>query len=441
MFSNKYIFRLIVPLIFEQLLAVSVGMVDTFMVSTVGQVAVSGVALVDNINRLIIQVMAAFATGGLVIASQYCGCKETERAKHTCAQLETLMMIFSLAATIFFCIFTNPMLSLIFGSIEQDVMDAACIYLFFTALSYPFLGMYNAGAAIFRSTGNSKISMQISILMNIINISLNAVFVYCCGLGVAGVALATLISRVAAGFIMSGFIFSKKNPMEVREIRKFIPKKSYVVRILKIGIPSGIENGMFQIGKIVVVGMVATLGTDAIAANSIAFQIIDFPNIPGTSIGLAMVTIIGQCVGAKDMDAAKFYTKKLMIMTYIGDWACKWLLFAFAPLLVNIFSLSPSASDTAVFVLRCFSIASLVGWPLSFALPNALRAAGDVNFSLGVSMISMWIFRIVCSYILVMVLGMGVLGVWIGMFVDWYARAVAYLVRYLSGRWKKHRMV
>lgn len=216
---------------------------------------------------------------------------------------------------------------------------------------------------------------------------------------------------------------------------------TFLKKSAKIGIPSGIENGMFQIGKIVVVGMVATLGTDAIAANSIAFQIIDFPNIPGTSIGLAMVTIIGQCVGAKDMCAAKFYTKKLMIMTYIGDWACKWLLFAFAPLFVNIFSLSPSASDTAVFVLRCFSIASLVGWPLSFALTNALRAAGDVNFSLGVSMISMWIFRIVCSYILVMVLGMGVLGVWIGMFVDWYARAVAYLARYLSGRWKKHRMV
>lgn len=441
MFSNKFICRLIVPLIFEQLLAVSVGMVDTFMVSIVGQVAVSGVALVDNINRLIIQIMAAFATGGVVIASQYFGCDDRVRARHTCAQLETIMMIFSVVAALIFCVFTSPILSLIFGSIEKDVMDCATTYLFITALSYPFLGMYNAGAAIFRSVGNSKISMNISLLMNAINIVLNAVFVFGAGIGVAGVALATLISRVVAGVVMTIFALSKKNPMAVHNLKKYIPKKAFVVRILKIGIPSGIENGMFQIGKIVVVSMVATLGTDAIAANSIAFQVIDFPNIPGTAIGLSMVTIVGQCLGAGSAEDAKVYTKKLMKLTYLSDWVCKLLLLVTAPYIVSLFSLSPSATETAVFVLRCFSIASLPVWPLSFALPNSLRAAGDVNYSLGVSMISMWVFRIICSYVMVMVLGWGVLGVWLGMFIDWYARGVAYLARYLSGKWKKHRVI
>lgn len=198
---------------------------------------------------------------------------------------------------------------------------------------------------------------------------------------------------------------------------------------------------MFQIGKIVVVSMVATLGTDAIAANSIAFQVIDFPNIPGTAIGLSMVTIIGQCLGAGSAEDAKVYTKKLMKLTYLSDWVCKLLLLVTAPYIVSLFSLSPSATEIAVFVLRCFSIASLPVWPLSFALPNSLRAAGDVNYSLGVSMISMWVFRIICSYVMVMVLGWGVLGVWLGMFIDWYARGVAYLARYLSGKWKKHRVI
>jgi putative MATE family efflux protein len=433
--DNKGLKKLIIPLIFEQLLAVSVGMVDTLMVSTVGEVAVSGVALVDNINRLVIQVMSAFAAGGVVISSQYYGSGNIERTKKTCAQLETVMLIFSALTALGCVLFSRALLGAVFGSVEKDVMDAANTYLIVTALSYPFLGAYNAGAAILRSFGNSKISMNISIIMNVINVILNAVFVFGFGWGVLGVGLATLAGRIAAGVIMKIVTLSSSNPLRITDIKDYIPIFSYIKRILKIGIPSGIENGMFQIGKLMVVSMVAALGTNAIAANAIAYQIIDFPNIPGVAIGLALVVIVGQDIGAGVKNAEVKDSKKLLKIAYVGDWICKGALFFTAPLLVSLFHLTGDAKTIAVTVLRCFAAASVMVWPLSFVLPNALRGAGDVKFTMIVSIASMWLCRIVVSYILIKYTNLGVLGVWIGMFADWYVRGIFYTARFISKKW------
>ena len=441
MIDNKRLKKLIIPLIFEQLLAVSVGMVDTLMVSTVGEVAVSGVALVDNINRLIIQVLAAFAAGGIVISSQYYGSGNISKTKRTCAQLEMLITVFSVVTAIFCIIFSRGILGTIFGSIEDEVMNAANTYLIVTALSYPFLGAYDAGAAILRSLGNSKISMNISIVMNIINVGLNALFVFVFKWGVFGVGLATLAGRVAAGVIMKGITVSSKNPLKITNIRYYIPVLSYIKKILKIGIPSGIENGMFQIGKLLVVSMVATLGTNAIAANAIAYQVIDFPNIPGTAVGLALVVIVGQSIGAGDNNLAVADSKKLLKIAYAGDWICKIALFITAPFIVSAFSLSEEAYTMAVTVLKCFSIASLPVWPLSFTLPNALRGAGDAKFTMLISIASMWLCRIVVSYILIKWIKIGVLGVWIGMFADWYVRGICYTCRFMSKRWLKKKAI
>ncbi len=261
MIDNNGLKKLIVPLILEQLLAVSVGMVDTIMVSTVGEVAVSGVALVDNINRLVIHVLSAFAAGGVVISSQYYGSGNMAKTRKSCAQLEMLMLIFSILTAVLCAVFSRSILGAVFGSVEADVMNAANIYLVVTALSYPFLGAYNAGAAILRSFGNSRISMNISIIMNIINVVLNALFVFVFKWGVMGVALATLAGRMAAGVIMKLVTVSAKNPLKVTEKSDYIPSVPYIKRILKIGIPSGIENSIFQIGKLMVISLVATLGT------------------------------------------------------------------------------------------------------------------------------------------------------------------------------------
>lgn len=440
-FDNKYLLKLVIPLIFEQLLAVSVGFVDTLMISTVGEHAISGVALVDNINRLVIQILAAFATGGVVVASQYIGRGSKEESKICTGQLISLMLFLTVFLAGIFIVFPNKLLGLMFGKVDRAVMDAAVTYLIITSISYPFLAVYNSGAAIFRSFGNSAVSMKISIMMNMANVAFNALFVFGMGLGVKGVGLATLFSRVIACFIMAGYLMSDKNELRVSNITHFIPNGMYISKILRIGVPSGIENGMFQIGKLMVVSMVATLGTSAIAANSIAYQIIDFPNLPASAIGIALITIVGQCIGAGDIDGAKYQIKKLMKYAYVSDWICKGILFIFAPVFVGWFSLSPEAASSAVAVLRAFFIAAIAIWPLCFTMPNALRSAGDVKYTMIVSILSMWICRIIASYILVFYLKFGLMGVWIGMFIDWYARGILYGLRYLSNKWIGHKVI
>ena len=437
LFSNKDLRKLIIPLMFEQLLAVSVGMVDTLMVSQAGEAAISGVALVDNINRLIIQVMAALATGGAVVCSQYIGKKEQEKAQKSGAQLETVLIIFAVAMMIISLTCTRPLLGTIFGHVEESVMESAILYFMVTSVSFPFLGLYNAGAAIFRSTGNSAISMKISILMNIINVTGNAIFVFVCKWAVFGVAFATLLSRIAAGFAMTALVCGKTNPIRIKRMSEFKPDGGIIRKILTIGIPSGIENGMFQIGKLSVTSMVSTFGTASIAANSVGYTIIDFANIPGSAMGLALITIVGQCIGAGDKQQAVSYTKKIIKLAYIGDWICNIVLFTFAGAISGIFNLSAEAHSIAILILRCFSVTSLFIWPLSFTLSNALRASGDVTFTMLVSIFSMWIFRVGSSYFFGIVMGLGVLGVWIGMFVDWAARSVMFVCRFKSGRWLK----
>ena len=439
-YSGKQLRALIFPLMFEQFLNVLVGIVDTLMVSKAGESAVSGVALTTNINLLIIQVMAALATGGAVVCSQYNGRKDKKDATFAAAQLETVLLIFSIAAAFICGAFGHLLLPLIFGKVEESVMHCAWIYMFVTAFSYPFLGIYNGGAAIFRSVGNSKVSMLFSILMNAINIVLNAIFV-AMGYGVLGVALATFISRMICGIGMTVLVTKPYNPLQIKQIKSLRPGKKMIARILRIGIPSGIENSMFQVGKLMVVSMITRFGTAAIAANSVSYSIIEFPNIPGMSMGLALITVVGNCLGAGEVRQAKKYTKKLISLAYAGDWVMNLLLFLFAPLVVSVFSLSAEATGMAVEVLRWFSSIAILIWPLSFTLPNALRAAGDVKYTMLTGIISMWLFRVLCSYILAVVCNLGILGVWFGMFIDWGVRSVCFVMRYFSGKWENKEVI
>lgn len=441
LYTNRQLSRLIIPLIFEQFLNTLVGVVDTLMVSQAGEAAVSGVALTTNINILIIQVMAALATGGAVVCSQYNGSKKISHAKHAAGQLETVLFAFALFAMAFCLIGGRHLLGFIFGKVENSVMSSACTYMYVTAISYPFLGIYNAGAAIFRSTGNSKISLKISLLMNVLNIGFNAWFVFGMHWDVFGVACATLISRIAAGLIMSLLVSRPSNPLQITTFKVLLPKKQMIMRILRIGIPSGVENSMFQIGKLAVVSMVAGFGTAAIAANTVSYSIIDFPNMPAASMGLALVTVVGNCIGAGEKEQVRYYVKKLLLVAYIGDWIMNLLLLISAPFLVSFFHLSAEASGMAVEVLRYFAVTSLFIWPLSFTLPNALRATGDAKYTMIAGITSMWLFRVLCSYFLAVVCSLGILGVWLGMFVDWGVRSMLFVTRFLSGKWEQKKVI
>ena len=440
-FTREELKRLIIPLVIEQILAISIGLFDTLMVSSCGEAAVSGVSLVDSINVLLIQILSALATGGAVVCSQYLGKKMPDRARVSASQLMLIMLISAGTVMILVLFAHRLLLRVIFGSIDANVMQSAQTYFVISALSYPALGVYNAGAALFRSIGNSRISMYTSLVMNIINIGGNAILIFGFGLGVLGAALATLTARVVSAVVMLVLLCRKDHPLCIKTSGSMRPRWEVIAKILQIGIPSGIENGMFQIGKLLVSSLTATFGTAAIAANAVANSVAGFANIPGVSIGLAMITVIGRCVGAGEKEQAKAYSRKLMRLSYAGMCITDMALLLFAKPVVSCFSLSDSAMQLTVQLLTTFAVCAMLIWPLSFVLPNVLRAAGDAKYTMEVSVFSMWVFRVASSYFFAGTLNLGVLGVWIGMYVDWVFRSLLFFIRYKRGAWLNKRVV
>ena len=439
LFSADALRRLIIPLVIEQFLAMTIGMADTIMVTSVGEHAVSGVSLVDNISTLLINVFSALATGGAVVAAQYLGSRDEENACSAAKQLFYAIGALS-AATMAVCLlFREPILRLVFGQLEDNVMEAAMTYFLLTAISYPLLAIYNAGAALFRAMGNSKVSMLASLLMNIVNIGLNAILIYGADIGVAGAGFGTLFSRLAGAVLMTWLICQHGHRIHIDHLLHFEFRGQLVKKILRIGVPNGLENGMFQIGKLLVLGLVTPLGTSATAANAIANSVAGVVNVPGNAISLSLITVVGQCMGAGDSKQAVRYTRKLMTIVYLAMGSLSVLLFFFATPVVGLFGLTPCAAVMAIQVLRWCAVFDLIFWPMSFSLPNALRASGDAKFTMIVSMCSMWIFRIGFSYLLVPQIGL--LGVWVAMFIDWIVRAVVFLIRFLSGRWKTKTVI
>lgn len=439
LFSADALRRLIIPLVVEQFLAMTIGMADTIMVTSVGEHAVSGVSLVDNISTLLINVFSALATGGAVVAAQYLGSRDEQNACSAAKQLFYAIGALS-AATMAVCLlFREPILRLVFGRLDDNVMEAAMTYFLLTAISYPLLAIYNAGAALFRAMGNSKVSMLASLLMNIVNIGLNAILIYGAGIGVAGAGFGTLFSRLAGAVLMTWLICQSGHRIHIDHLLHFEFRGQLVKKILRIGVPNGLENGMFQIGKLLVLGLVTPLGTSATAANAIANSVAGVVNVPGNAISLSLITVVGQCMGAGDSKQAVRYTRKLMIIVYLAMGSLSVLLFFCAAPVVGLFGLTPGAAVMAIQVLRWCAVFDLIFWPMSFTLPNALRASGDAKFTMIVSMCSMWIFRIGFSYLLVPQIGL--LGVWVAMFIDWIVRAVVFLIRFLSGRWKTKTVI
>lgn len=439
MFSNQALKRLIWPLVIEQLLAVTIGMADTVMVASCGEAAVSGVSLVDSINILLINVFSALATGGAIVASQYLGRDDLENANLAARQLLLSVGFLSALLAALALLGNVSVLNLIFGSAEADVMQNSYTYFFWSALSYPFLGVYNGGAALFRAMGNSKVSMRTSIIMNILNVCGNALLIFGFHLGVAGAAISTLFSRALGAVVMIWLLHSKPHQhdkIHLASLNIFRPDWSMIKKILNIGIPNGLENGMFQIGKILVQGLIATFGTAAIAANAAVNSIASLPQIPSAAVGLAMVTVIGQCVGAGEYEQVKRYTRRLTLLSYLCITVLSLAEMAAAYPLVGLFSLSAEATQMAVEVILWNGVFTIVIWPASFTLPNGLRAAGDVRFTMGISVLSMWIFRIGFSYLLAQGLQLGLMGVWFAMFIDWFVRSLLFLWRFASNRWR-----
>ena len=442
LFTRQALVALLLPLIAEQALSVTIGLADTLMVSSVGEAAVSGVSLVDSFNTLMIQVMSALATGGAVVTSQYIGHREPKNAKAAAAQILFVLASFSLVVAAVVVVGRHAILRGIFGSIDADVMRYAETYFLLSALSYPFIGLYNAGAALFRAQGNSKISMLSSLVMNVINIGGNAVLIYGFGMGVLGAALASLVSRAVSCLVVLWLLQRPACPLRVDGLRALAPDGGLIRRILRVGIPAGIENGMFQIGKLSVSSLTSTLGTAAIAANAVANTASTFLNIPANAVGMAALTVVGQCLGAGEKEQAVYYSRRLLLTAYCGAWVMNRSAFLFANrFAISLFSLSPEAQTMALQVMVWFNFVSLFFWPSSFTLPNILRAAGDARFTMAVSILSMWVFRVGFCYVMVLGFHGRLLSIWMGMFLDWVFRSLCFFVRFARGRWMEQSVI
>ncbi len=443
LFSNKQLLLLLLPLIAEQLLNSLMGMADSMMVSTVGEDALSAVSLVDSINNLIVQAFSALATGGVIICANFVGQKNYKKANEAASQLIGVALFISLGITILGIIFRIPLLHLIFGSVEEDVMQASFVYSLITILSYPAIALAGAGSAIYRAQGNTRLPMNIAIFANMTNIALNAVFIYVLKMGVAGAALATLISRV----IYAGVLLfrlrdnSGKQLLYVRDYHKIRPDKEKIKAILSMGIPNGIENGMFQFGKLAIQSSVALCGTTAIAAQAMTNIFENVNGVAGVGVGLGLMTVVGQCMGAGRIDEAKYYIKKLTGWAFIAVLLSCLFAYGISRPVTTLAGMSEESAALCVYMLGWVTIVKPLFWPFSFTPAYGLRAAGDVKFSMILSTCSMWLCRVSLATFLIRVVGMGPMGVWIGMFSDWGIRGIFFTIRFLSGKWANHKVV
>ncbi|NLM00937.1 MAG: MATE family efflux transporter [Treponema sp.] len=449
MFSKKDLWLLIWPLIIERFLAITVGIVDIIMVGTLGEAAVSGVSLVDQIFIMIEQIFAALATGGAVVCSQYIGKKDLTMAGKTAKQLIYSIVFLSIAIMIIGFIGRQRLLSLIFGVVENDVMENALTYFFYMLIGLPSVALYNGCAALFRAQGNSKVSMLTAVLVNIINVTGNAIMLFVMKRGVEGVAIPTFIARSFAAILLL-YLLSKnptskkeniKNIINIQGITKVNIDFVLIKRILQVGIPAGIENSIFQIGKILVLSLIATFGTASIAANAAANTIASFGVMSASAIGVSMLTIVGQCIGAGRPDDAQHYTNKLLKVAYASLWIINIPILIFLKPIIRLYNLSLEASFIAWQMLMSHGLVCLIVWPLSFSLPNALRAANDGKFTMVTSIVSMWTVRIGLSYVLARLTNLGALSVWVAMMVDWVVRSIFFGIRFKSGKWKTKHLI
>jgi len=441
LFSNSDLKKLIIPLVFESFLVISMGMIDTVMITEVGEAAVSGVSLVDMLCVLLINIFSALATGGAVITAQFIGSRDRNRACVSASQLIMVGFVSSCAIMIPVLIFKSQFVSLIYGSIEADVMAAAETYLWINAISFPFIAVYNSCASLFRVMGNSKISMYASLCVNIMNVTGNGILIYGVRMGVAGAALSTIFARFAAMiFLLIKLLNHDKNYVFV-DLKRFKPDWHIIKKILYIGVPGSLENSFFQLGRVLVVAIIAGFGTSQIAANAVANNLDALGIIPGQAMGLAIITVVGQCVGANDYAQAKFYIKKLMKITYITTATLNLLVLATLPLTLKLYNLPIEALNLAAILVCIHDGCAILLWPLSFTLPNAMRAAGDVKFPMYMSIFSMIVMRILFSYILGSYLNWGAIGIWCAMVMDWIFRVILITIRYKSGKWQRGRLV
>jgi len=435
LFSKQDINKIVYPLLGQQILSISVNIIDSMMVSSAGEAAISGVSLINVLNNFLMCLFTALAAGGSIVISQLLGKKDTETAKSATNQLIWVCFGVSAIVALLTTAFRYPLLDLIYGKTDPEIMKNAHDYFFYLAITYPFLAVANACYSVFRAMGNTKISLYNSIWVNIVNIAGNAILIYGFKMGAAGAAIATAFSRIFAAATMMYRLYDRGNVLYIENLFKTKLDMKIIKNICGVGIPNGIENSMFQFGKLLTQSLIASFPLVQIAANSVALSVVNIQYTAGTAISMTITAIVGRCIGAQEKQQAKHYTMKLMKMAYAMTIGIAALTCIFAKPIAHIYNLTGDTADLTVKLLIFHSIAISTVWPCGFTLPNCFRAASDVRFTMIVSVCSMWVFRVFLSYVFGRYMGMGVMGVWYAMVCDWAFRAIVFVIRYISGVW------
>ena len=441
LFSNKDLKSLIFPLFVEQALAMLVGIADTLMISYAGEAAVSGVSLVNMFNTIFIYLFTALASGGAVVVSQYIGNRDKKNSDLAASQIYTVSFLFSLVSMAAVLLWNHQILNLLFGQTEPDVMNASVTYLRISAYSYPALALYNAGAALYRSMSKTKTTMKVSLAMNVINVAGNAVGIFVLHAGVAGVAWPSTISRIFAAVAMTALCFIKSHPVSISWKGMLRLNGSMVKRLLGIAVPNGVENGLFQLAKVALSSITALFGTSQIAANGVAQSIWSLAALVGAALGPAFITVVGQCMGAGDTDAADYYMKKLLRLTFAVSVVWNALVLAVTPFMLMMYDLSPETKRLVLILVVIHNLFNAVAFPVSGPFSNGLRAAGDVKFTMYISLFATIVCRVALSVVFGIWLNLGVIGVALAMACDWCIKAVILLFRYQGGKWKQFRVL
>lgn len=447
LFSRSALIKMLIPLIFQQIFSVLVGTMDSIMVAHAGEEAVSGVSLVSTLDILLILFFTALVGGGSVVVSQALGRKDRDGANEAAKQLLYIATFVATAITVIVLIIRKPLLTLLFGEVEPAVMENATSYFFFIALSFPLLAITESISACFRSSGNTLIALLVSLVINAVNVCGNAILIYGFEMGAAGAAISTAIARLIGAIILLVLILQKKYEIHITKLLHYKPQKMIVRQILHIGVPNGISDSMFQFGKLLTQTLISTMGTAVIAANAVAMTICGYQYMVGAACTVAMVTVVGRCIGAGDTDQAWYYSRTLLKFNYVALWITTAITLIILSPLISLYELSGESSAIARNLILLHSFFTCTIWSFGFKLPSAFRAASDVRVPMVISIVSMWVFRVAAAYVLAQEtvsvfglftfpgLGMGIMGVWAAMFLDWSFRAALFLWRYLSGKW------
>ena len=441
MFSNRDLRRLIAPLFLEQLLVILVGLADTFVISYAGEAAVSGVSLVNSFNTIFIFLFTALASGGAVIVSQYIGGEKMEMAGESASQLLMVSTLFSGVIMAVTLLSGCPLMGLLFGKVERDVMDACMIYLRISAYSYPALAIYNAGAALFRSIGKTSTTMYIAIFSNVINVAGNVIGVCALHAGVVGVAVPSLIARTFSAVVVTVLCFRKRNGVYYKKRWICHFDAGLLKRILGIAVPNGVEQGIFQFVKVALSSVVALFGTSQIAANGIAQSIWSLAALVCVTMGPVFITVIGQCMGSRDTEQAEYYFRKLLKITLLISVVWNVLVFALTPLVMQFYDVSEETKKLTIILVLIHNIFNCIAFPFADPLGKGMRAAGDVRFTMVISLATTIGVRLIFSLLFAIVMDMGVIGIAWAMCLDWCSRAVIFYIRFRKGKWKQFQLI